>query len=156
MTRTTALQARLLGTLRDGRVWSLGELADRLGEEFEQGALAGDEPLSEAVPEAVEGLVQAELAHRVSEQLVAVSWRGLHGEAAPDPGEDGELRVFEPPALRVGGVEPLDGGEALDLVGGAENLPSPLEQFLNAGAGSPRRCRRGRSADACENHGGSR
>lgn len=147
-TRTTPIQARLLGALRDGRVASLDELAERLGEEIEQGVLPGDEALSSAVPEAVEGLVEAGLVHRVNEQLVTVSWRGLRGEAAPDPGEGGELRVFEPPALRVGAVEPLDSGDAFDLVGGAENLPSPLEQALTAGAAARPRRTRAANADA--------
>lgn len=154
MTRTTALQARLLGTLRDGRVQSLDELAERLGEEIEQGALGGDQPLSEAVPEAVEGLVQAGLVHRVNEQLVSVSWRGLHGQAAPDPGDGGELRVFEPPALQVGVTESLSGAEAVDLTGGAENLPSSLDQMLTARAGGARRGRGERAADSGAGPGG--
>ena len=139
MTRTTALQARLLGTLRDGRVHSLHELDEQLGEEIEQGALAGDLSLAEAIPEAIGGLVEAGLVHRINEQLVTASRRGLHGEAAPDPGEAGELIVVEPRARQVGVTESLGYGDAVDLRGGAEGLSSGLDEALAAGAKGARR-----------------
>jgi hypothetical protein len=112
-----AMQARVLGILRDGRVWGCEELAERLADEVgrEETAL---------VPKAVDRLIEAGLAHRVSEDLVAASWRGMRGAAAGNP--DGTLRVAES-ASGVGVVEPVNDPEAPDrLRGGAEDLPGKL------------------------------
>ena len=59
-----AMQARVLGILRDGRVWAREELAERLADEVGREATA-------LVPKAVERLIAAGLAHRVSDDLVA-------------------------------------------------------------------------------------
>src|SRR2546423_4502444 len=88
---TTAVSARLLGVLRDGRVWSVDELGERLEAEVE----AGVPGLAGTVADSVDALVDAGLAHRVSDELVAASWRGMHGEAAADPDDQGGLRVVE-------------------------------------------------------------
>jgi hypothetical protein len=112
-----AMQARVLGILRDGRVWAREELAERLADEVGREATA-------LVPKAVERLIAAGLAHRVSDDLVAASWRGMHGAAAGSP--DGTLRVSES-ANAVGVVEPVNDPEAPDrLRGGAEDLPGKL------------------------------
>jgi hypothetical protein len=114
---TQAMEARVLGILRDGRVWGGEELAERLADEVGREATA-------LVPKAVERLVEAGLAHRVSEDLVAASWRGMRGAAAGNP--DGTLQVSEGTS-GVGFVEPVNDREAPDrLRGGAEDLPGRL------------------------------
>jgi hypothetical protein len=114
------MQARLLGLLRDGRVWGREELADRLAEEVERPV-----PALTGVSEALDALIEAGLAHRVlGEELVAASWRGMHGEAAADPGQDGALQVSE----NASGPGVLEAVESPDrFKGGAEGLPSRLE-----------------------------
>jgi hypothetical protein len=97
---------------------SIEELAERLAQEAESGAaLAG------TVPEAVDGLIGAGLAHRVSKELVAASWRGMRGKAAADSGERGALQVSETGGVGVF-VDSSDDGE---LIGGAEGLSGRLD-----------------------------
>ena len=116
---TQAMQARVLGILRDGRVWAREELAERLADEVGREATA-------LVPKAVERLIAAGLAHRVSDDLVAASWRGMRGAAAGNPDAAGTLRVSES-ASGVGVVEPVNDPESPDrLRGGAEDLPGTL------------------------------
>ena len=116
---TQAMQARVLGILRDGRVWGREELADLLADEVGREVTA-------LVPKAVERLIEAGLAHRVSEDLVAASWRGMRGAAAGNPDAAGTLRVSES-ASGVGVVEPVNDPESPDrLRGGAEDLPGTL------------------------------
>jgi hypothetical protein len=120
-----AMQARVLGVLRDGRIWSREELAELLATEVGREATA-------LVPKAVERLVGAGLAHRVSDDLVAASWRGMRGAAAGNPDEVGTLRVTES-ADGVGVVEPVNDRESPDrLRGGAEDLPGRLEPISGA------------------------
>jgi hypothetical protein len=114
-----AMQARVLGVLRDGRIWGREELAELLADEVEREATA-------LVPKACERLIEAGLAHRVSEDLVAASWRGMRGAAAGNPDAAGTLRVSES-AGGVGVAEPVNDPEAPDrLRGGAEGLPGKL------------------------------
>jgi hypothetical protein len=115
---TTATQARLLGILRDprGLLWSREALAERLAEE-------GAPAPAEAVPEAVERLIEAGRAQRVNE-LVAVSWRGMHGDAAADPDLAGALLLSED-ASGAGVLEPVNDPDRFR--GGAEGLPGRLE-----------------------------
>jgi hypothetical protein len=116
---TQAMQARVLGILRDGRVWGREELAERLADEVGREATA-------LLPKAVERLIGAGLAHRVSDDLVAASWRGMRGAAAGNPDAAGTLRVSES-ASGVGVVEPVNDPESPDrLRGGAEDLPGTL------------------------------
>jgi hypothetical protein len=114
-----AIQARVLGLLRDGRVWGREELAELLADEIGREATA-------LVPKAVQRLIGAGLAHRVSDDLVAASWRGMRCSAAGNPDAAGTLRISES-ASGVGVVEPVNDREALDrLRGGAEDLPGKL------------------------------
>ena len=116
---TQAMEARVLGILRDGRVWGREELAERLADEVGREATA-------LLPKAVERLIGAGLAHRVSDDLVAASWRGMRGAAAGNPDAAGTLRVSES-ASGVGVVEPVNDPESPDrLRGGAEDLPGTL------------------------------
>jgi hypothetical protein len=107
---TQAMQARVLAILRsDGRAWAREELAELLADDVGPEATA-------LVPKAVERPIEAGLAHRVSEDLVAASWRGMRGAAAGNPDAAGTLRVSES-ASGVGVVEPVNDPEAPDRVG---------------------------------------
>ena len=126
MTTTTmtqavqAMQARLLGILRDGRVWGREELAEQMADEVGPGAEA-------LVQKALDRLIGAGLVLRVSDDVVAVSpRRGMRGAAAGNPDAAGTLRVSES-ASGVGVVEPVNDPESPDrLRGGAEDLPGTL------------------------------
>ena len=125
MTTTTmtqavqAMQARVLGILRDGRMWEHEELAAQLADEVGWEATA-------LVPKAVERLVGAGLARRGwRDDLVEATWRGMRGAAAADPGQDGALLLSS--ASGVGVAEPVNDRDSPNhLVGGAEDLPGTL------------------------------
>src|ERR1039458_9792586 len=89
-TSTTALKARLLGLLRDGRTWSREELAEQIAQEDEPSL-----PMRDAsVLQALDAMHKARLIHRISgKELVAAASRGMRGKVA-DPGDgEGALRV---------------------------------------------------------------
>jgi hypothetical protein len=127
-TTTTALQGLLLGALRDEpRVWSVEELSEAVAEELaERGGAAS----TVTVTDALDALVEAGLAHRVSSALVSVSRRGLVGKVA-DTGD--ALQVSE----SAGVVGRFTGSDDVEqLTGGAEGLSGGLEP-LGARAGGP-------------------
>ena len=125
-TTTTALQGLLLGALRDEpRVWSTEELGEAVADELaERGGAVS------SVTDALDALVEAGLAHRVSSALVSVSRRGLVGKVA-DTGD--ALQVSE----SAGVVGRFTGSDDVEqLTGGAEGLSGGLEP-LGARAGGP-------------------
>jgi hypothetical protein len=128
VTLGAALQARALGILTaDGCVWSRAELAEQLAEEVESGL----PDFSVTVAQALDALVGEGLAHRVNDELVAATRRGRAARRlGVDPGEGQALRVPESGGS-VGVVETINDPDATDrLDGGAEHLPSGLEQLV--------------------------
>jgi len=114
----TALQARALGLLTDGHVWSRSELT---AQRAVDGEAAADFTVS--VTHALDALVDAGLAHRVNGELLAISRRGRDARQGVEPGAGNVLRVPDPGA--VGGIE--DANDPTDrLVGGAEIMPGGL------------------------------
>jgi hypothetical protein len=117
-TDTQALPAWLLALMREAPLWSRAELTERLAEEELAPA-----PV-EAVPEAIDALIGQGLAHRVNEELVALSWRGRRVAASDAPGQDGALQVSGD-ASGPGVVEPVNDPDRFR--GGGEGLPGRLE-----------------------------
>jgi hypothetical protein len=90
--------------------------------EVELGSQASTD--DEAVAAAVNGLVASGLAHRVSEELVAATWRGMRGKAAAEAGEGGALQLDED-ATQIGVF--VAAHDDAELVGGAEGLSGRLD-----------------------------
>jgi hypothetical protein len=112
------MQARLLDILRDGYVWSRSDLSERVAAEELAPAPA------EAVPEALDALIEAGLANRLSEDAVVVTWRGRAGAASDAPDGAGALQVAED-ASGAGVVEAVESADRFR--GGAEGLSGKLE-----------------------------
>jgi hypothetical protein len=123
VTLATALQARVLGVLVDGRVWSRDELAEQLAEDVE----ACTPDFGATLSRTIDGLVEAGLAHRVNRELIAASRLGMLARQGVDPGDGQALRVPDS-GDGVGVVERVDDPDAGDrLAGGAEGLPGRLD-----------------------------
>jgi hypothetical protein len=117
----TAMQFRILGLIRtESRVWSEQELGEAVVEDQRELAVGGAP--AAVVKAAVQGLIEAGLAHRIGKGLVGVSRSGL---LAKTDDRGGAIETSSDAGSGVG-VFAVGAGEMGLLKGGAEDLSGGL------------------------------